>query len=787
MVTSKERDYMYRMYAADPRARINLGIRRRLAPLMDNDRDRIKLMNSLLLSMPGSPIIYYGDEIGMGDNVFVGDRNGVRTPMQWSPDRNAGFSRADPQRLYLQPIMDAVYGYQALNVEAQASDASSLLNWTRRMLAVRKTSLAFGRGKRRFLRPGNRKMLAYLSEHDGEALLFVANLARSAQPVELDLARFKGRVPVEMLGRTAFPPIGELPYLLTIAAHGFYWFRLATDTAEPRWHQGATALEDRPVLVLFDGWTSLFRDQVMPWRIGMADRIREQFECETLPRHLAAQRWFAVRGEALQRVRLTDHAVWTPDDASWLLAILTPDAAADDARYFLPLALAWEEHDDERLKGLAIGAVARVRQQAEVGVMGDAFFDEPFCRALVQAIGRGETCATGGGQLRFRPTASFATVCGPDPARGPVGRPLSHGATTVVMIGERLLLRAYHRLRPGINPELELSCYLSEVARFPHCVPVAGTLEHVAGDGTVLSLALLQAYVPNQGNGWAYTQAYLERHLEAWRSNPVAAPTDVHGGYLALMQTLGTRTAELHQALSRPSNNPAFGAEPASADDRSADLARVMATVRDTFGLLATRLDGLGPAARAQAITLLGRREGLLASLQRAAAAGAAAGAAGRGATLKTRLHGDYGLSRVLLTRNDFVIIGFGGNSTKDFDTARAKGSPLRDVAGMLHSFCDARWNALRRLVHTSEDLELLAPLAHTWNLQARQAFLAAYDAAAPEPADAQTSGWLGVFEVAHAIDQLRDELDQRSEGLRPAMQAVLDLSARWSGPGAQP
>ncbi|MDO9285940.1 MAG: maltose alpha-D-glucosyltransferase [Aquabacterium sp.] len=779
MVTSKERDYMYRMYAADPRARINLGIRRRLAPLMDNDRDRIKLMNSLLLSMPGSPIIYYGDEIGMGDNVFVGDRNGVRTPMQWSPDRNAGFSRADPQRLYLQPIMDAVYGYQALNVEAQANDASSLLNWTRRMLAVRKTSLAFGRGKRRFLRPGNRKILAYLSEHDGEALLFVANLARSAQPVELDLSRFKGRVPVEMLGRTAFPPIGELPYPLTIAAHGFYWFRLATDEAEPRWHQTPATLDDRPVLVLFDGWTSLFRDQVMPWRIGMAERIRAQFECETLPRHLAAQRWFAARGDALQRVRLTDHAVWTQDGASWLLAILTPDAAADDARYFLPLALAWEEHDDERLKGLAIGAVSKVRQQAQVGVMGDAFFDEPFCRALVQAIGRGETCATGHGQLRFRPTASFATVCGPDPARGPVGRPLSHGATTVVTIGDRLLLRAYHRLRPGINPELEVSCYLSEVARFPHCVPVAGTLEHVAGDGTVLSLALLQADVPNQGNGWAYTQAYLERHLEAWRSNPSGATADVHGGYLALMQTLGTRTAELHQALSRPAGNPAFGAEPATADDRSADLAGVMAGVRETFDLLATRLDALGPAARAQAITLLGQREALLVALQRAAA--------DAGGTLKIRLHGDYGLSRVLLTRNDFVIIGFGGHRSRGIDSSRAKGSPLRDVAGMLHSIDHARWSALRRAVHTSDDLAQLAPLTLAWNRQVRQAFLAAYDAAAPEPAAAQARGWLGVFEVAHAIDQLRDELDQRGEGLRPALQAVLDLSARWSAPGATP
>ncbi|MGH8822110.1 MAG: maltose alpha-D-glucosyltransferase, partial [Rhodoferax sp.] len=229
MVTSKERDYMYNMYAADKRARINLGIRRRLAPLMENDMDRVKLMNGMLLSMPGSPIIYYGDEIGMGDNVFVGDRNGVRTPMQLSPDRNAGFSRADPQRLYLQPIMDAIYGYEALNVEAQSREASSLLSWTKRMLAVRKSSYAFGRGKRRFLKPGNRKILAYLSEYEDDTILTVFNLSRAAQPVELDLAACKGRVPVEMLGRTSFPPIGELPYLLTLPSYGFYWFRLDAD------------------------------------------------------------------------------------------------------------------------------------------------------------------------------------------------------------------------------------------------------------------------------------------------------------------------------------------------------------------------------------------------------------------------------------------------------------------------------------------------------------------------------------------------------------------------------
>src|SRR6202521_5210794 len=283
MVTSKERDYMYTTYASDLKARINLGIRRRLAPLMENDPDRIKLMNSLLLSMPGSPIVYYGDEIGMGDNFFIGDRNGVRTPMQWSPDRNAGFSRADPQRLYLPPIMDAIYGYQAINVEAQIRDRSSLLNWMKRLLQVRKTSQAFGRGSLQFVRPGNRKVLVYVRQYADDTILCVANLARSAQPVEINLAAHKGAVPIEPLGQTPSPPIGELPYLLTLPGYGFYWFRLSRHTAAPTWHEERVLREDVPVLVLIDSWASFFPERVSAWRATAATQLRTQLEERLLP------------------------------------------------------------------------------------------------------------------------------------------------------------------------------------------------------------------------------------------------------------------------------------------------------------------------------------------------------------------------------------------------------------------------------------------------------------------------------------------------------------------------
>ncbi len=284
MVTDRERDALYSAFAGDPRMRINVGIRRRLAPLLDNDRDKTELMSFLLFTLPGSPILYYGDEIGMGDNIYLGDRNGVRTPMQWSPDRNAGFSRADPQKLYLPVVMDAVYGYEAVNVEAQARNPTSLLSWTRRMIAARKRFKAFGRGTLALLQPGNRKVLAYLREHDGETLLCAANLSRFPQAVELDLARFEGRVPVEVMGGVSFPPVTRAPYQLTLPGHGYFLFRLATDAPPPMWHTDRPSPSDLPVLVLLEGWRTFFTPSggAQDVRRAMASRTHEQLERQVL-------------------------------------------------------------------------------------------------------------------------------------------------------------------------------------------------------------------------------------------------------------------------------------------------------------------------------------------------------------------------------------------------------------------------------------------------------------------------------------------------------------------------
>ncbi len=773
MVTHKERDYMYQMYAADPRARINLGIRRRLAPLMQNDSDCIKLMNSLLLSMPGSPIIYYGDEIGMGDNIYLGDRNAVRTPMQWSPDRNAGFSRADPQRLFLPPIMDSIYGYEAVNVESQLRDPSSLLHWMRRILAVRKTSRAFGRGRITFLRPGNRKVLAYLREYGEEAILCVANVSRSAQPVELDLARYRGRVPVELLGRNPFPPIGELPYLLTLPAHGFFWFRLAADVEVPKWHEERLAREDLPVLVLFDGWTSLFRDRVVPWRIRMAEKIRAQFEQEVLPRYLETQRWYAAKGETIKRAKLTDYAQWSIGRQSWLLPLVETEGGTEAATYFVPLALAWESTEEERMRALAPATMAKVRQQANVGAMADALADEAFCRAVVQAIEKCVEVPTANGKLRFSPTEAFTGLAGESLAELPVGRPQAQSSNTVVTLGDRLFLKGYRRIRAGVNPELEIGRYLTEVAGFANCAPIAGALEYLGNDGTPMTLALLQGYVTNQGDGWNYTVAYLERFFDSHRAAVDSVAEDVHGAYLSLMRTLGQRTAELHLAFALKSGKPAFEPEPVTPDDLMGFKRSVHEEALTTLKFLERQMGQLVLTSRQQAQALLDGQKQLLARIDGCAMP--------TGHTLKTRYHGDYHLGQVLLTSNDFLITDFEGEPARPLAERTKKYSPLRDVAGMLRSFNYARWTALRKVMQAPEDGARLSPLAATWEPQVRAAFLGAYDEATRGSelyaSFEEMRGLLQLFELEKALYELRYEINNRPGWARIPLEGILALA----------
>lgn len=780
MVTKRERDYLYQMYAEDPRMRLNLGIRRRLAPLLDNDRQKIELVSWLLMTMPGSPIIYYGDEIGMGDNIYLGDRNAVRTPMQWSPDRNAGFSRADPQRLYLPPIMDPVYGYESLNVESQARSSSSLLNWTKRLIAVRKSHQSFGRGSIRFIEPGNRKILAYLREYAGEAILCVANLSRFPQAVELDLAEFKGRVPVELWGRTSFPPVGALSYLLSLPGHGFYAFLLSPDAPPPLWHEEKLARPELPVLVLLEGWRTLLtpRGGADDIRRAMASRTREQLQREVLVPYIADKHWFAGRGQAVERVSIVEEGEWkTGDSAGWLLTLIeVRSAGLDPQRYSLPLAIAWEDEPDSRHEHLGIWILAKVRQKERTGVLFGALGDDRFCRELVHAMGRNLQLPFGSGAIHFSATDAYAGLVGED-LEG-LHRPAMEQTNTNIIFGRRLFLKNYRRLHPGINPEYEMGVFLTQTSPFPHVAPIAGKAEYRLGDGSVMSLALLQGYVQNQGDLWAYTLDYLERLMSTVLAEsrlPAEERSELgHGFYLTLMDTLGRRVGELHCALDKSTGNPDFDPEPLAAEH----ISRWVEETADRARLVCDRLenahDHLPEAVKPAAAALLEARFRLI-ELIRSLAVDPA------GLT-RIRRHGNLKLSQLLMVENDFVIVDFEGDTDLPVEQRRAKHTSIQDVAGLLRSLHYAAEASLRQCpADRPEDCGLVRKLAMEWERQAADALLAAYGAAsagrAYYPADEATRRDL----VRHAeldleLRQIERDLPWRQDWLDIPLHGLLEL-----------
>jgi maltose alpha-D-glucosyltransferase/alpha-amylase len=501
--------------------------------------------------------------------------------------------------------------------------------------------------------------------------------------------------------------------------------------------------DEVPILVLFDGWVSFFSDRVVPWRIRMAEQLRKRLEEEVLPRYIQAQRWYASKAEPVREVRLQDSAIWEVGDMraggiSWLLTMLEVGKAS----YFLPMALAWEE-DEEHVRQLAQSTIVRVRQQANVGVIADAIADEGFCRNVVKAIGESRSLPTGQGSIRFTPTEAFGRIAGEDLAALTVGGLQAQSTNTSVTLSERLFLKCYRNLRPGVNPELEVGRFLTEVAEFGNCVPVAGAVEYLSEKKEPVTLALLQAYVPNQGDGWSYTLEYLGRWLETQRGAPEAG----HAAYLLLIQTLATRTAELHRALATPSRNPAFTPEALTAADVQSWKSRVKEEAEQTLSLV-------------KSSELLARKNELLALIDSCAAP--------RGKALKTRLHGDYHLGQVLLANNDWYIIDFEGEPSRPLAESRRKHSPLRDVAGMLRSFSYAKWSATK-----GSDLD-------EWERKTRRAFLDAYAAAAKAgglfDAFEDVAGLMQLFELEKVLYELRYELGNRPDWIQVPLSGLLAM-----------
>jgi maltose alpha-D-glucosyltransferase/alpha-amylase len=719
MVTSQERDELWNVYAADRRARINLGIRRRLAPLMERDRRRIELMNSLLFSMPGTPVIYYGDELGMGDNVHLGDRDGVRTPMQWSPDRNGGFSRADPERLPLPPLMGPLYGYEAVNVEAQQRDPHSLLNWTRRMLAVRRQTRAFGRGTLRFLYPGNRKILAYLREYEDTVILCVANLSRAPQPVELALANMSGRVPVELLGGTPFPVIGELPYLLTLPPYGFYWFKLSTTAAPPSWH--FTHPEQMP-----EYYTLVLRGRTGYKLTDDSVRLLQQ---DVLPLYLTRQRWY-IKNHPGNTARAAYIVPLPTHENECFIAEIEVDLHGEPCRFLMPVALIWSETLAPMTQQYAL---ARVRRGGEIGMITDAYTLPAFIHALIKGLRQQLEIpiphAKPPAVLRFLGEPELETLKLSDQTE--ITWFTGEQSNSSVTIGDSIMLKLLRRIVTGVHPEAEMTRHLTQ-KHYGNSPPLLGEIVRVDETGAPHTLALLHTLIANQGDAWSWTLEYLKRTLEAATLTAENAQDYDENlqGYITFAQTIGKRLAELHTILAQPCEDPAFTPVLVTKTEAKKRATDVQGILDHALTLLADNTTHLDDACLEQTSHLWKMRHTLYRLIERLAQHEVG--------SRHIRIHGDFHLGQVLVAQNDTYIIDFEGEPARPLVERRAKTSACRDIAGLLRSFHYAAITIAQGVGDTeSATVDVPPPelalqrrrqdLVERFHIIASEAFLAAY------------------------------------------------------------
>jgi len=787
MVTDEERDYMYRMYAHVNRARLNLGIRRRLAPLLGNDRRRIELLHTLLLSLPGTPVMYYGDEIGMGENIYLGDRNGVRTPMQWSSDKNAGFSRANPQALYLPIIYDPEYHYEAVNVEAQLQNPHSLLWWMRRLLALRKRWRALGEGRCEFLHPENHKILSYLLRFEGETILVVANLSRFVQPVELELSQFNGYTPVELFGRMEFPTISGTPYFLTMSPHSFYWFSLelraiASVTASSL----GVAPAPQPIHLPGD------------WKTVFVDKGRLQLEAR-LGGWLRHQTWFAGREKTIKQAGVRE-TVQVPCDAGMVhVAVVQVDYVQGETElYQVPLAYAKEAELQELHAKLSNTIVAELfsHRGAEKGAIYDAAAHPSFGRAIADLISGRRVVKSHAGELTPCRTSAFRQIFG----KGALPAPVPNRAVqrnTSVIFGERVVLKLFRQLHTGKNPDQEVGEFLTDRG-FKYAQQVAGALEYTTAKGDCYTLGVMGGYVPNVRNARDHMLDALTRFYDRASSSMAdghAVPTfdctiarllqleipepieDLVGSVLDSIRLLGERTAELHQALSSEKEDSHFAPEPFTPHYVRGLFQSMRNVTSQNLRLLRKRLPTLPPDTAELARHVIDLEPEIM-KRYRALHERQVSGR-------RIRCHGDLHLGQVLYTGKDFVFLDFEGDPNAPMSERSIKRSALRDVGSMVRSFHYTAWEGLHHHVQRGcleEDcIPRYEPWARLWYCTTALAYMRAYlnrmrGAQALPQSEEELRIMLPAYLLNKAFHEIGDELENRPDWLHVPLQGVINL-----------
>ncbi len=780
MVTDEERDYMYRVYAQDTKARINLGIRRRLAPLLSNDRRKIELLNILLFSMQGTPVVYYGDEIGMGDNYYLGDRNGVRTPMQWSSDKNAGFSVANPQRLYLPIIIDPEYNYEAINVDNQERNLASLLWWMKRVIAIRKEYRAFSRGAIEFLYPPNPKVIAFIRHADDHDILVVANLSRSSQVVELELSDYAGYVPEEIFSNNSFPTIRRDAYMLTLGAYGYFWFCLKK--GEIGYESGGD--EQIPEVATKVSWKS-FPD---------AD-TRRSLERTVLPRFLKRARWFGDKSLTIRRAAIAvDMPLSVQGTTYHVLMLDVSYTQGSSSRYLLPLAFAPVERNV--VETIPQAVVARATLRGHEGHLFDAVYDEQFARGLLQFIGSRKHSKLDGGMLVATRSSRFRRLL--DERGTDLGARIlrAEQSNSSVLYENRFFLKLFRKLEAGMSPDAEITQFLTEKAGFPYVPPFAGALEFRHDQREVTVLGLLQGFVANQEDAWNYTLSsvgtYFRRVLEEKpeeqlvRSMPAnflhvdvdKIPMEYYdylgGFFIEMVALLGTRTGELHRALASCSGDPSFEPEAFTTLYQRGLYQSMRSLARRSLQTLSKGIGGLAEELQDHAREIAGSEREILQLLSRIRER--------KIGGKKIRTHGDYHLGQVLFTGKDFAIIDFEGEPARPISERRLKRSPLRDVAGMIRSFHYAVHTALRSLTDSRpEDRAVLEPWVIPWYVHVSGIYYQAYartvsDAGLLPERQADVELLLQIYLMEKAVYELNYELNNRPDWVAIPMAGIAEL-----------
>ncbi len=703
MVTDHERDYMYRTYAIEKRARLNLGIRRRLAPLMENNKRKIELMNVLLMSLPGTPIIYYGDEIGMGDNIYLNDRDGVRTPMQWNPDRNGGFSKCSPHQLYLPCITEPLYHYTSLNAELQSSNPSSLLNWMKDLMYFRRRHYSFSRGNLRFLNSDNKRVISFIRKFENEEILVVANLSTHSQYVKLDLSSYAGEIPLEIFGQQPFLRITKRPYKITLSPWGYFWLLLkkVEQTID-------TTIDGLPTISLNGDIQDVFNTAT-----------RNSIE-EILPHFLNKCRWYAGKSKIIKRVQFKEIAKGL-NKGTYLSFISVKYNEGFNDLYFIPMAIQNVkdfEFDYEKQTHICL---IQDSDSNQTWVLFDFSVHPDYQKTLLNYFftNRKQRGIHGGFSGSVTQTELELEILD---TLQPKRLSLEQSNTTIAY-DDKFILKIFRKLDEGENPDVETTKFLTENSDFKHVPRFIGAHQYRARVSEPFTIQTLTEFIPNQGNAWEYTLNELDDFLTQVHSQkpPLIYPTihrlnkfklpkvlsSYHLGYIESIKQLGKITGQMHICLASGDSGSNFTGESFSIFDKRSLYQSLRTSIRSTLSHLKEIKDKLPPSIIPYAKKIIHKEWALLAKNSVLLS---------ESINCKNiRTHGDFHLGQILYTGSDFYIIDFEGEPSKSISERKLKRPALRDVAGILRSFQYAAETGLQLAIKTHSDHTHLAKWAIFW------------------------------------------------------------------------